>query len=110
MAFEYLTAWYMLTRQLEKCVRSIEHLNDFGYPELPRLYEEILLIYVYSTKKPVQLVGYQPSLIARRQIENFSRVFNSHNKNKREAFDELVQGYGDSYFFYHIYGISGVRK
>ncbi|MBN2593846.1 MAG: hypothetical protein JXA81_10090, partial [Sedimentisphaerales bacterium] len=71
MAFEYLTAWYMLTKQLEKCVRSIEHLNDFDYKELPRLYEEALLIYVYGTKKPVQLVGYQPSLKARQQIENF---------------------------------------
>jgi hypothetical protein len=110
MAFEYLTAWYMLTRQLEKCVRCIEHLNDFDYPELPRLYEEVLLIYVYSTKKPVQLVGYQPSLKARQQIENFSRIFNSHNRNKQKAFGELAKDYGDSYFFYHIYGISGVRK
>ena len=110
MAFEYLTAWYMLNRQLGKCVRSIEHLNDFDYPELPRLYEEVLLIYVYSTKKPVQLVGYQPSLKARQQIENFSRIFNSHNRNKQEAFGELVKDYGDSYFFYHIYGFSGVRK
>ena len=112
MAFEYLTAWYMLTgpRQLEKCVRSIEHLKDFDYQELPRLYEEVLLIYVYSTRKPVQLVGYQPSLKARQQIENFSRIFNSHNRNKREAFGELAKDYGDSYFFYHIYGFSGVRK
>jgi hypothetical protein len=110
MAFEYLTAWYMLKRQLGKCVRSIEHLNDFDYPELPRLYEEVLLIYVYSTRKPVQLVGYQPSLKARQQIENFSRIFNSHNRNKREAFGELAKDYGDSYFFYHIYGFSGVRK
>ena len=110
MAFEYLTAWYMLTKQLEKCVRSIEHLNDFDYPELPRLYEEVLLIYVYSTKKPVQLVGYQPSLKARQQIENFSRIFNSHNRNKQAAFGELAKDYGDSYFFYHIYGFSGVRK
>ena len=110
MAFEYLTAWYMLTKQLEKCVRSIEHLNDFDYPELPRLYEEVLLIYVYSTKKPVQLVGHQPSLKARQQIENFSRIFNSHNRNKQAAFGELAKDYGDSYFFYHIYGFSGVRK
>jgi hypothetical protein len=110
MAFEYLTAWYMLTKQLEKCVRSIEHLNDFDYPELPRLYEEVLLIYVYSTKKPVRLVGYQPSLEARQQIENFSRIFNGHNRNKQKAFSELAKDYGDSYFFYHIYGFSGVRK
>jgi len=110
MAFEYLTAWYMLTRQLEKCVRNIEHLNDFEYPDLPRLYEEALLIYVYGTKKPVQLTGYQPSVETRRQIENFSRIFNRYGRNKREAFSELAKIYSDSYFFYHIYGISGVSK
>jgi hypothetical protein len=110
MAFEYMTAWYMLTRQLEKCVRSIEHVTDFSYPKLPSLYQEVLLIYVYGTKKPVQLVGYQPSSAARHQIEDFSRIFNSHNRNKREAFGELAKNYGDSYFFYHIYGFSGVRK
>jgi hypothetical protein len=65
---------------------------------------------VYGTKKPVQLVGYQPSSTARQQIENFSRIFNSHNRNKREAFGELAKDYGDSYFFYHIYGFSGARK
>ncbi|KPK44830.1 MAG: hypothetical protein AMJ65_01905 [Phycisphaerae bacterium SG8_4] len=110
MAFEYLTAWHMLTRQLEKCVRSIEHLNNFEYPELPVLYEEALLIYVYGTKKPVQLAGHQLSSKARQQIENFSRIFNSHKRNKQEAFGELARDYGNSYFFYHVYGISGVRK
>jgi hypothetical protein len=65
---------------------------------------------VYSTKKPVRLAGYQPSLEARQQIENFSRIFNGHNRNKQKAFSELAKDYGDSYFFYHIYGFSGVRK
>jgi len=110
MAFEYLTAWYMLNRQLEKCVRSIEYLNNFDYKELPRLYEEALLIYVYGTKKPVQLAGHQPSLKVRQQIEDFSWIFNSHNRNKQDALSELVKDYGDSYFFYHIYGFSGVGK
>jgi len=110
MAFEYLTAWYMLTKQLEKCVRSIEHLHNFDYLELPRLYEEAALIYVYGTKKPVQLIGHQPSPGARQRIETFSQIFNSHGRNKQEAFEELQKDYGVSYFFYHIYGDSGVRK
>jgi hypothetical protein len=110
MAFEYLTAWYMLTKQLEKCVRNIEHVDDFDYSELPRLYEEAALIYAYGTGKPIQWADHQPSREARLRIETFSRIFNGHRRNKAEAFSDLAQDYGDSYFFYHIYGISGVSK
>lgn len=107
MAFEYLCAWYMLNKQLEKCVRTIGQSQAFNYPKLPRLYEEVALIYVYGTRKPIQLPGYQPSPKARQRIEEFSRVFNRHGRNKRDALAELAQGYGDSYFFYHIYGMPG---
>ncbi|MEA3227348.1 MAG: DUF6057 family protein, partial [Planctomycetota bacterium] len=110
MAFEYLTAWYMLTKQLDNLTRTIERLNDFDYRELPRLYEEALLIYVYGTKKTVNLTGYESTRQSRRRIEHFSHVFNRYRKNKQAAYDELAKDYGDSYFFYHIYGISGVRK
>ena len=110
MAFEYLTAWYMLTRQLDKSVRMIERLKDFDYRELPGHYEEALLIYVYGTKRTVNLGGHQATGQARRRIEHFSHVFNAHKRNKQAAFGELAGDYGDSYFFYHIYGFSGVGK
>ena len=110
MAFEYLTAWYMLTKQLGKCVKNIEHINEVGYLELPRLYEEVVMIYVYSTRKPVQLADHPPSPDARTRIETFSRIFNSHGRNKAKAFEDLQKDYSDSYFLYHIYGNAGVRK
>ncbi len=110
MAYEYLSAWYMLNRQLEKSVGNIERLSDFAYRELPPLYEEVLLIYAYGTKKSIRLTGYQPKREARMRIEHFSQVFNRYGRNKPAAFDELAKDYGDSYFFYHIFGISGVRK
>ncbi|MFH1716412.1 MAG: DUF6057 family protein [Planctomycetota bacterium] len=110
MAFEYLSAWYMLNRQLEKSIGNLERLSDFDYRELPPLYEEVVLIYAYGTKKPVRLASYQPKREARLRIEQFSQVFNRYGRNKPAAFDELARDYGDSYFFYHIYGISGVRK
>lgn len=110
MAFEYLTAWYLLTRQLDNSIRTIERLNDFDYQELPRLYEEALLIYVYGTKKTVNMAGYQAAREASQRIEHFSHVFNRYKRNKQAAYDELARDYSDSYFFYHIYGISGERK
>lgn len=110
MAFEYLMAWYMLTKQLHKFIENINRLNDFDYPEIPRHYEEAMLIYVYGTKKPVYLDGRQPDPDMRQQIEKFSRIFNRYSRNKRAAFRELAEDYGDSYFLYHLYGFSGVKR
>lgn len=110
MAFEYLIAWYMLTRQLDNSVRTIERLGDFNYKEVPTLYEEALLVYVYGTKKTIKLPGYETNPMTRQRIERFSHVFNGYGRNKQAAYSELAKDYGDSYFFYHIYGISGVRK
>jgi hypothetical protein len=110
MALEYLMAWYMLTRQLDNSVRTVERLRDFDYPELPRHYEEAALIHVYSTKEPIHLAGYQATPEARRRIEQFTQILNKHKGNTRAAFDELAKDYSDSYFFYHVYGISGVSR
>jgi hypothetical protein len=110
MAFEYLMAWYMLTKQLDKLTQNIKHLNDFDYAEVPRLYEQAALIYAYGAKKTVHLDGRQANPDVRRQIEHFSKVYNRYNRNKQAAFADLAKDYGDSYFFYYIYGFSGMKQ
>jgi hypothetical protein len=110
MAFEYLMAWYILNRQLDQIVQTVKRLNDFDYSEIPRLYEQAVLIYVYGKKQPVHLAGWQPNPELRRQIENFSRVFNGYGRDKRAAYPALARDYGDSYFFYHIYGFSAAKN
>jgi hypothetical protein len=109
MAFEYLMTWYLLNRRLDEFIQNIKRLSDFEYAEVPRLYEQAMLIYVYGQRKPVDLEGYQVSPQARQQIEQFSAVYNRYARSKQAAFNELAKAYGDSYFFYHLYGFSGVR-
>ena len=110
MAFEYLMAWYMLNKKLDKIVEDIKRLSDFDYPQIPRHYEEALLVYVYGTNKPVYLDGRPSNPDMGRQIRHFSQTFNRYGRNKRAAFRELADVYGDTYFFYHLYGFSGVKK
>jgi len=106
MAFEYLTTSYLLNRQLKKFIDNIARLNDFEYGEVPRIYQEALLIYMYGTKQPVYLPGRTLDPQRRRQIEDFSRIYNSYGRDKRAAIPELTKRYSDSYFFYHIYRFS----
>ncbi|MBN2272609.1 MAG: hypothetical protein JXN61_18495 [Sedimentisphaerales bacterium] len=110
MAFEYLMSWYMLTRQLDKFADNIKRLNDFGYSEVPRLYEEALFVYAYETGKSVALNGSWGRPKSGQRIEDFGRIFNSYGRNKEAAFAELAKNYGDSYFFYSVYGFSGVKN
>ena len=110
MAFEYLMAWYMLAGQLDKFVQNLDRLDDFDYTQIPRLYEEAMLVHVNRTRKPLDLHGRRFSSESHQRMDAFSQIFNRYGKNKQAAFYELAKNYGDSYLFYCIYGFSGVRK
>lgn len=110
MAFEYLIAYYMLNKHLSKLVRNLELLQDFDYPELPTHYEEAALIYVYGTRKPLNLSGYLSSPQKRRQIEDFTRLLSSYGGDKQAASKELSEKFRNTYFFYYVFAPSGTKK
>jgi hypothetical protein len=100
MAFEYLMAWYVQTKQLDKFVRNIGRLGEFGYTTIPPLYQEALAIYAYPRNKAGE---YPISPEVRSRFENFSRIFNKYKRDKAAAMSELAASYRDSYLFYYIY-------
>jgi len=111
MAFEYLMSSFLITIQLDKLVQNIYRLDDFDYPQIPRLYEEAILIYEYLRHKAVDLHGRQISLQSRRRFDSFNQIYiGRYRQNKQAAFNELAENYGDSYFFYYLYGLSGIKK
>jgi len=110
MAFEYLMARYMLNKHLGKFVQNLERLHDFGYKELPTHFEEAALIYVYGTRKPINLSGYPPSLRKRQQIEEFSRLLSSYGSNKQAAAKELAKKFRNTYFYYYKFAPTGSDK
>ncbi len=110
MAFEYLMALYMLGKQVDKVAGSFKRIGEFGGKEFPRHYQEAICIYAYSTGKPVYLEGRTIDTQVRKEIEEFSRIFNSLGKNKQAAVGPLARDFGGTYFFYHLFGFSGVKK
>jgi hypothetical protein len=110
MAFEYLMALHLLKKHLSMFIRNIDRLKDFGYPELPRHYEEAALVYAAGTGKRVYLRDYKTSPLLRKRIEDFSRIFHSYGADKQAAYDELVSKYRDTYFFYYMYAPSGAKR
>jgi hypothetical protein len=104
MAFEYLMAWYMTTKQVAKVAEAVHYMNDLKYTEIPPLYQEAICVYIYAQRKPVQLFGRTINPQTQQQIEQFSQVLRRYGKDKSAALPELAAKYRGSYFLYHMYG------
>jgi hypothetical protein len=108
MAFEYLMAWYLLTRQLDRFVQNVPRLDDFNYDRIPRHYEEAILLYSYSKNKPIDTHNLRISTEARQKFARFNYILGQHRSDTQAARQSLARDYADTYFFYHVYGYSGV--
>jgi hypothetical protein len=111
MAFEYLMATYLLQRRpgLDHFINNLYRLKDFYYAEMPRLYEEAVLVYMYETSKTVDLYGFQISPESVQRHDNFAESIQKHGGLKA-ARGYMAKNFGDSYMFYYLYGESGVKK
>jgi hypothetical protein len=106
MAFEYLMAFYLLNQQLDKVYLNISRLGDFHYPEIPRHVEEALLLHQRLTGKPLSLRGNRIKPQTERRFQEFHERFMSYQGNLQEARLGLMQDFGDTYWFFYMFGCS----
>ncbi|MBN1516646.1 hypothetical protein JXA32_08770 [Candidatus Sumerlaeota bacterium] len=104
MAFEYMMADNLQKGQLSDIAENIKRFANMKYPALPRTCEEALVIYMHKTNTTPDLHGYA---ISQESVERFSAInnilFNKYHGDPVAAFEELVENYGDSFFFYYLY-------
>ncbi len=110
MAFEYRMAFYLVMRRLEKFAGELDRLDDFDYPEIPRHYQEAILVYEGLTGRKVELHGRQISPETRLAYEQFTVTFlRYHALGDREGgWNALAKRFGNTFFFYYSFGESGV--
>ena len=109
MAFEYLMSWYLISRQVDKAVQSCDKFSNFNYSQLPPYYQEAILIYSARNKqigKTEQMVSPQ----IKSEFMEINQIIGKYRGNKRAAFAEVAQKYGNSYTFYFLYERSGMKK
>ncbi len=106
MAFEYLMAHYLLTRQADKLAANLHRFDDFDYPHLPRHYEEALLIHMVATESQEIDLGERTirSEAWQRRVEFAQALQRFSNDNPAEAYTALYQKFGNSYFFFYVFG------
>jgi len=62
-------------------------------------------------KKPVDLDGRIISAESRMRFDDFSRIYlGRYAGKKKRALNEMAKSFGNSYFFYYIYGYSRPRR
>jgi tetratricopeptide (TPR) repeat protein len=101
MAFEYLMADYLLAGDLDGIVRNIGRLGDFGYPDIPRHYQEAVTLYRARTGKSPDLGRFSISGDTERRFDGFEAAVASFGHDRRAARDALSARYADTYFFYY---------
>jgi len=109
MAFEYLMAYYLLTHQPGKVVENLGRLRDFGYPAIPRLYEEAVLVEERQSARVVDLGGRRISAETLDRWVGFGQTVDALLRaGARESAKAAARArYGDSYFYYAAFGETG---
>jgi len=106
MAFEYLMAHYLLTRQLEPLVANLHRFDDFDDPRWPRHCEEALVIHLAATRsQDLDLGVHRIRPETWRRYREFVQALQPFPRERAaEAFAALHDDFGDSYFFFHVFG------
>ncbi len=105
MAFEYKMASYLLNWQLQKFVGELDRLNDFDYPNIPRNYQEAIVLYEAISGQKVNLHNWQISPETRQVYQEFMKTFALFvaADDFQGAQEVLGQQFGDTYFFYYFF-------
>lgn len=106
MAFEYLMAHYLVTQQVDKLAANLHRFEDFDETRLPRHCQEALAVHLTVTGS--QEAESQEQMVSsktwRRQREFMRAVQQFSGDEAPKAFAELHADFGDSYFFFHVFG------
>ena len=112
MAYEYKMALHLLTWRIDEVVRELDRLDEFEYPEVPRHYQEAAAIYEVIHREDPDLDESWVSPEVREAFSEFrQRVARYFEDGSRpEVMAELASDYGNSYFYYYFFDISGVGE
>ncbi len=110
MAFEYLMAYYLLSRRPDRLVQHLPRVKDFGYREIPRHYEEAILIHGAGTATEPTIPGLSIRPETAQRFQRFAARFQASRNQPWLAAADLAEEFGDSYFYYHVFGVSGVGR
>ena len=110
MAFEYMMSQLLLEKKLQVLALNMYRLDDFEYKEIPVYYQEALLIGASLSGEKPDMANRQISKETIGRFNKFLAIYRRFSSNQNKAYNALVSDFGNSYFFYFVFGVSGVGR
>jgi len=112
MAFEYLLAYHLLNRDLKRFMTELEGLPRVGYSALPRHWQEAAVLAAATGHLTLGLPGYRVDPAVYLDFQRFSALVTPLQQRGalREAERAAARDFGNTYFYYYVFGQSGVGK
>jgi len=101
MAFEYLMAYCMLQRNLEKVKWCMDHYyKNFNYPTIPTHYEEALLLYkIVYNQGPDFFAQYPISNATLERYDRYMQAVKAAQGSKRN-FEQFQKQFNNTFWYY----------
>jgi hypothetical protein len=109
LAFEYLIASMLLRNERGELIRRLPRLKPLGYTELPRHYAEAVLVESLKTGRTVETCGWTIDPNVQRQFSEIRRLVTESGGNDQVLFGTLAPRYGDTYMFYSMFNLCGLK-
>jgi hypothetical protein len=103
MAFEYLMSVYLLRGDVERFAANLHRLDDFSNAQVPRHYQEAMLVYSMKYGQSVERPGRTVSDQTRARFDRFVEVLRAYGQNE-QARQMLRTEFEDTYFLYYCFG------
>jgi hypothetical protein len=104
MAFEYLMSYYLLTKNLKGFVNNLRRMDDFGWRDIPALWQEGIVLAVKQAGLQVELRNRQVSRATDERLDTIVRVIASRAGNLDLARNTLRKEHERSYIYYYYFG------
>lgn len=103
-AFEVLMTLYLCQKKLDLFMAQLYRMQTLGYGELPRHFEEAMLLYLARTQvKNIPLQGFQWHEPVVKEFREFRRILQAYRQDADSLHKILQTRYADTYWFYFLY-------
>jgi hypothetical protein len=108
MAFEFLMAHYLRTLRPEKVVQDLSRLHRLGYREIPRHFQEAVLVHASRDEGRLAVPEDRLDPEILQQAAMFFEILRKVPDREEAMRLSADVGLGDSYFHYYCFGESGL--
>lgn len=99
-AFEYMMAWFLLSKNVEGIINNLPMLNNLNYNKIPRHIEEAILAYANSTGENPDLGGLT---ISNETISRFNQYISDFKQTRQSPSTQkniMQNKYHNTFWFY----------